>query len=311
MSYSQYQTVQASDFNTLASANLNVVWSTGSGSLGYGQTAVSNVTVGSNIAAAKWASLINDTANAAIHQGTSITTVTPPSTGNTVTYLSAIPSNLTTIYNNRFNAILQGANVANANVYNSTWANAITFAHTVSFANGDAARYFFNSGGQIKVATSHSPTTTALDTVFHNLTANVGTVVISAPTSGNATITGNVFTGITQVGGGGNAPTILPNNGYYSLTTSNAAVFSQVSTGAPINYTGSYIEVMTASNGTQGSNSDAGNIISIYTTWAEAPSTGQTVSPGATTTVTAIAPETTNISNSWGAITITSTASGS
>ena len=108
MSYAQFGQIQASDFNTLVGANpgstinvLNTTWATGAASAGYGQTAEGNVTAGDVITAVKWANLVNKTASAASHQGSSITSVTAPVAGGTITYLSAIPTNLTTIYSNK------------------------------------------------------------------------------------------------------------------------------------------------------------------------------------------------------------------
>jgi hypothetical protein len=105
MTYAQYGNIAAVDFNTLVGGNpitssgaLNTVWATGGTTAGYGQPALANVTVGTQVYNTDWANLVNKTANAATHQGTSITTVTAPVAGNTVTYLSAIPTNLTTIY---------------------------------------------------------------------------------------------------------------------------------------------------------------------------------------------------------------------
>ena len=63
------------------------------------------------------------------------------------------------------------------------------------------------------------------------------------------------------------------------------------------------INIFAKSNGTQGSYSDAGSVITIYTVWDEIPN-GLVVSSGSATTVTAQAPETTYLGNSWGAITI-------
>lgn len=314
MSYAQYGLVQASDYNTLVGANpgstanaLNTVWATGSAGAGYGQTALANVTAGNSVVASDWANLVNRTANAATHQGTSITAVTAPVSGGTVTYLSAIPTNLSAIYSNRYAAATQGTSASNANTYSSAWTNSVTFTHTVTFANGDAARYFFNAGGQLKVTTSHSPTTTTMDTVFKNLASNVGTVVMSSITSGTVSIAGTSYTGITKVGGGGNAPSpYLTANGYYAQGTGNTTVFSQNATGAPTNYSNSYISITTKTNGAQGANGDVGNVITVYTKWGELANTGLSVSSGATTTVTAVFPELTNLpANTWGAVTIT------
>jgi hypothetical protein len=310
MSYAQYGTIQAADFNTLVGGNpvttsgtLNAVWATGGGSAGYGQTAVANVAAGTTVAAAgQWANLVTYTASAASHQGTSITSVTAPVSGGTVTYLSAIPTNLTTIYTSRLNAASQGSTSANTVTTASTWSDKATWTHTATFANGDAARYFFNSGGQLKITMSH-PAGSSIDLLLNNLASNVGTVVQSAPSSGSITVSAVSYNGITKVGGGGNSPTISTNSGYYAMTTSNANVFYQTASTGPSGYLSTNINIFIKSNGTQGSNSDAGSVITIYTVWDEIPN-GLVVSTGSAVTVTAQAPETTYLGNTWGTITL-------
>lgn len=311
MSYAQYGTIQATDFNTLAggdptttSGTLNAVWATGGTNAGYGQTALANTSAGTTVAATgQWATLVANTASAASHQGTSITAVTAPTSGGTITYLSAIPTNLTTIYNSRLNAATQGSTSANTVTTASTWSSIATWTHTVTFANGNAARYFFNSGGQLKVTCSH-PSGTGINLLLNGLASNIGTVVMSAPTSGSITIASTSYNGITKVGGGGNAPTISTNTGYYALTTTNTSVFTQTASTGPAGYLATNINVTVKSNGTQGANGDAGSIITIYTTWDEIPN-GLVVATGSATTVTAQAPETTYLANSWGAISVT------
>lgn len=317
MTYAQFGTVQAADFNALAGGNpttssgtLNAVWATGGGTTGYGQTALANVSVGNTVAAtSQWATLVANTASAATHQGSSITSVTAPVSGGTITYLSAIPTNLTTIYTNRLNAATQGATSSNTATRGTTWSAGLTFTHTATFANGDAARYFFNSGGQLKITCSH-PAGSGIDLLLNNLASNVGTIAMSAPTSGTVSIAGTSYSGITKVGGGGNAPTIDATKGYYGLTTSNANVFTQTASTGPSGYLGTFIRVIVKSNGTQGSNNDAGSVITIYTIWDEVPD-GLTATSGTATTLTVAAPETTNLANTWGTITLTGTVTGS
>lgn len=310
MTYAQFASIDATDFNTLVGGNptttantLNATWATGGGTAGYGQTALANVTAGQTVAAtSQWAALVSNTANAATHQGSSITSVTAPVAGGTITFLSAIPTNLQTIYTNRLNAASQGSTSANTVTTVSTWSDIATWTHTVTFANGDAARYFFNSGGQLKITMSH-PGTTGIDLLLNNLTANVGTVVQSAPSSGTVTISGVSYNGITKIGGGGNSPTINQNSGYYAMTTSNANVFYQTASTGPSGYLSTNVNIFIKSNGTQGSNGDAGSIITIYTVWDEIPN-GLAVQSGSQVTVTAQSPETTNLANSWGTITL-------
>jgi len=310
MTYAQYNLIEASDFNALIGNNpgntanaLNTVWAIGNNSAGYGQPAVSNVAIGNTVGNLEWDSLINNTANAAAHQGSTITSVTAPSTGNTIAYISAVTTNLTTIYNNRRNAVAQGTTSSNTITNASTWNNNLVFTQSAYFANGDAARYFFNSGGQLVINCFH-PTGSAVDNIFHGLAANIGNVTLSSPTSGTITIAGNSFSGITKVGGAGQTPATLPNSGYYALTTSNANVFTQTD-GVDATFSASYINIQVKTNGTQGSRGDAGSNITFYTTWQEVPS-GTTVSAGTTTTITAIYPSTGNIANTWGVVSFAS-----
>lgn len=316
MSYAQFGLIEASDFNTLVGGNptatantLNATWAVGSAGAGYGQTAQANVAVSDTILASSWANVVNRTASAATHQGSSISSVTAPVAGGPITFLSAIPTNLQTIYTNRRNAATQGATTANTVTYGSSWLNALTFTQTVTFANGDAARYFFNSGGQLKITCTHAATSGAGNTLFNGLASNVGTIVMSSPTSGTITIASTSYNGITKIGGGGSAPTISTNSGYFAMTTSNANVFTQLAGGATA-YLNSFIRVVAKSNGTVGSNGDVGNVITLYTIWDEVPD-GLTVGSGSTVTLTAQAPETTNLANTWGTITLSGSVSGS
>jgi hypothetical protein len=310
MSYAQYQTIAAADYNGLvggnpatASGTLNTVWATGGTTAGYGQPALANVATGDTILASSWANLVNRTASAATHQGTSITSVTAPATGGTITYLSAIPTNLTTIYTSRLNAATQSSTTSNTVVSGATWTSIATFTQTATFANGDAARYFFNSGGQLAVTVSHANTTAGINLLLNNLCSNVGTVVLSAPTSGTVTIAGTSYSGVTRVGGGGNAPTVSTNSGYYALTTSNANIYYQTASTGPSGYLSTNINIFAKTNGTVGSNGDRGNVITITTVWDEIPN-GLTVGTGSTTVLTVRPPEVTNIANTWGTISL-------
>ncbi len=317
MSYAQFATIDAADFNALVGGNptttantLNATWATGGSTAGYGQTAVANVVAGTNIlASTQWASLVANTASAASHQGSSITSVSTPVAGGVITFNAAIPTNLQTIYTNRLNAASQGSTTSNTATRGTTWSNQLTFTHTATFANGNAARYFFNAGGQIKMTCSH-PGTVGIDLLFNNLATNIGTVVMSAPTSGTVSIAGTSYNGITKIGTGGNAPTIDSSKGYYGLTTSNATVFTQTASTGPSGYLSSFIRFIVASNGTQGSNGDAGSVITIYTIWDEVPD-GLVVASGSATTMTLTPPSTTNIANTWGAVTLSGTVTGS
>jgi len=309
MTYSAGGLVQASDFNTLIGPNpgstanaLNTVWATGTAGAGYGQTAIANVTAGNPVLAASWAALVSNTASAASHQGSSITSVSAPVAGGLISYNANIVTNLTTIYTNKFNAGSQGTTTSNTATTVGTWSNVATFTFTATFANGDAARYFFNAGGQFALTCSH-PSGTGINLLLNNLASNVGTVVLSSLSSGTANIAGTTYSGVTKVGGGGATPTISTNSGYFSLTTSNVNVFSQIATTGPAAYLSTNISYLVKTNGTVGGNQDKGNVVTIYAVWDEIPD-GLTVSAGSATTLTVRPPEQTNIANTWGTISL-------
>jgi len=309
MTYSANGLIQASDFNTLVGGNptttintLNATWATGGAGAGYGQTAVANVTAGNSVLASSWAALVSNTASAASHQGSSITSVSAPVAGGLIAYNANIATNLTTIYTNKFNAGTQGSTTSNTVTTAATWSNVATFTFTATFANGDAARYFFNAGGQFALTCSH-PSGTGINLLLNNLASNVGTVVVSSLTSGTANIAGTLYTGIQKVGGGGSTPTVSTNSGYFSLTTSNVNVFSQIATTGPAAYLSTSISYLVKTNGTVGSNGDRGNIVTIFAVWDEIPD-GLVVAVGSVTTLTVRPPEQTNIANTWGTVTL-------
>ena len=313
MTYAQYGKIEASDYNTtLVSTNpsavanrLNTVWAIGNNNAGYGQTGVGSVSVGNKVNHSEWDTLIGTTSNVATHQGSSITSVTQPAAGDKITYNSNIATNLVTIYSNRLNASVQGTSTSNTVTYGSTWNNSLLFTHTATFANGDAARYFFNSGGQFYIQCVHPISGAAIDILLNGLASNVGNIYLSSPTTGSITIVGNSFNGITKIGGGGNSPTISTNTGYYALTTSNVVVFTQTATASS-----TYIEITTKSNGTQGSYNDAGNALTFYTLWQQVPAFNN-AQAGTQTNLYVLYPETTNISNTWGTVSLTGSVTAS
>jgi len=323
MTWAQYGLVQATDYNTMVGTNpttatnvLNTVWATGGTKNGYGQSPLATVITGQSVSATEWGNvaaftgLMGKTANCGSHQGSSLSSVVSAVVGGSVTYQANIQTNLNTIYSNKLNAATQGTTSSNTATYGSTWVNAITFVHTASFANGDAARYFFNSGGQLSLTCSH-PAGTGINLLLNGLASNIGTLTMSAPTSETITVVGSSYTGLTRVGGGGTAPTVyVTGSGYFAQTITNANVYFQTASTGPSGYLGTFINVLTKSNGTQGSNGDAGSVITFYTVWDEIPN-GLTVSSGSATTLTVKPPELTYLANTWGTITLAGSVSGS
>lgn len=315
MSYQQYGKIEASDFNnivgtgtTSTTGELNAIWAVGNGNKGYGQTAIPQVSQNATVGASDWANVTAKTSLIASHQSTTITSVTTPTQGATISYTVALTDNITTVTNGRLKATSQGS-TSTTSTSASTWSNQITFTHTVTFDSGDKARYFFNAGGQIALSFS-SPSGSGINALMNSLGTACGTIVLSSVTAGTVAINGTNYNGITKIGGSGTVDTISTNTGYYALGTTDTVVFKQFASGTPAGYVNSYITVSMRTNGTQGSNGDNGSVITVTTTWDEVPN-GLTVSTGTATALTVRPPSATYLTNSWGTPVVSGSVSGS
>lgn len=155
--------IEALDYNSIR-ANIIEVMGTGLGTYGYGQSIVSNtVTTGNTITAAQWTSLRYDVINALIHQTGTTPAIVLISSGDVIDDLASDPvvnyNSLTNLArSNRFDlAPSQSISSAIATkTYLSAWQNTTTLEFTATFLNANDARYFFNSGGNLKVTTTRT-----------------------------------------------------------------------------------------------------------------------------------------------------------
>ena len=107
MSYSQGGKIDAADYNTFVGTSpssttnrINTVWSVGSGSAGYGQTAVSQVSAAGIVTATQWASLINTLNSILTHQAGSGSGISATVAGGKINHLSSLSTSITTSYTN-------------------------------------------------------------------------------------------------------------------------------------------------------------------------------------------------------------------
>lgn len=328
MSYAQGGLIDAADYNGFVGSSpastanrINTIWSTGSGAWGYGQTALAQVASTNLVTATQWASAVNTLNSIKTHQTGSGTGIGAPTAGSLVAYLSTFSSSISTVYSSGLTFNAQGATGTGANYApGETAANqqaAVTFAITrvATFASADQARYFFNAGGQ-------------LNFVISSVTNNDGT----SRTGDMVTLLGTNLGGLTafrantnggRTGTGGTQNTNTTSVGYYGLTTSNVVI--QKITSTTSGYTSDYVQFSVKSNGLQGSNNDNGSTVTINLDMYSAarptlpapppagpggtpPTTNVVVNDSINCTVNhridVIYPETTNLSNVWGAVTI-------
>lgn len=319
MAYSAGGLIEATDYNgfvsTTSGANVNTVWSTGSTDSGWGQSALATVSAAGTVTATQWASLVNTIASMGSQTNTTITSRSAPVTGNTIEILAALNTDLTNITANRLNAVANGTqftgwtgtNSKTAATSGATWT--ISFVNTVTFASADAARYFFNAGGRIKIDVSKTATGDVGDPEWNDLANTLcGDIFITGGTA-TQTIAGANYTGTTKTGGTGTPNILLTTTGWYDLAAGAAAtiVYKQFADTAP--YTNNFIQHSIA----KGAGSDT---LVITTLWSASDGdaiSGGTASSGATpgtaptTIVTYFPPSTTYLTESWGTPTVAAT----
>lgn len=314
MTYSVGGTIQGSDYNGFAGGNggtanvsgqLNTVLGTGYGNAGYGQTAVSNVTVITDtVAATQWTTLVNGVDKVRKHQSAAgYSNLATYTAGSLINATNNISGALTTAYSSRLTYAAQGSTLTGSTfspvftLPNQLAGTTFSISRVASFASADAARYFFNAGGQ-------------LNFVVTGVTNTGGTTRGASLATLAATNFGSKKMGavdcVARTGTGGTVNTDgTTGTGYYSLTSTNVAKTQITSTTAT--YTGDVVYLYGKSNGTQGSNGDKGSTVTLSMDLVSATQTGgfnDSINITVNHRVDVIYPSSTFLANTWGSVTI-------
>lgn len=304
MTYAANGLIEASDYNGFVATNtpnFNGIWSTGAGNSGYGQTALATKTSGNLILAADWSNLLSNIIKSASHQGTTLSSFrdSSPSSSELILYESNLSNNINLINTNRLNAAAQGSTSSTSATNSTTWNDSLTISFIVTFANDNSARYFFNAGGQIGFTFSHpAGGGFSINQLISDLCNDVGTLWFSSTTSGTITLSGSSYSGVTKVGGQSNGPTVIySNNGFYSLyPTGTNVLLLQYSEYVYHSYGSTFLRISGSYNGT--------GVITFTCLIDEVPN-GATVSSGTAGNLTIRPPSTTQLNNTWGTPTVT------
>ncbi len=193
------QRIAATDYNAIRN-KIVAILGTGSGQQGYGQPiASSSVFAGNNITKNQWDLLRYDLVNAKVHQDGVLPTIVTVASGDFIGYGAGYPNtNYDSIAEqailNRFNigagrsmlalASMTGETAPGVISRTGSWTTQSQCTLTVTFANANDARYFFNSGGKIRFTSSRTGgVTSAQNTAWTNLlSTTVGTVIFGAQT---------------------------------------------------------------------------------------------------------------------------------
>jgi hypothetical protein len=134
---------------------------TGAATRGYNQTVLSSdVFTGNQITRAQWDLLKSDIVNILYHQNGELPNIITVNSGDVIVYGAGNPNTnydtlLETAAANRFQVAASQSVVTSkgAATYTSAWSSSAQFTLTVTFGTADQGRYFFNSGGKIRLNT--------------------------------------------------------------------------------------------------------------------------------------------------------------
>ena len=310
MSYASGGLIEAADYNAIVGTNtsvsgtqLNSMWAWGANSRGYGQTSISQVSASSIVTATQWATLVNTLNSANTHVNGSNAGLTANTAGQTITFVSSLQSKVTGVNSDRLLFSSNSAVVAGTAITYAAWTSGSTsstltraFGARATFVNGaDSARFFFNAGGRLKFNISATSTGSSRSTATQNLVGYLGGIALFAANTNSG-----------RTGSSGTLNTNDTTKGYYTSTfNANTTVVSVTSTTS--SYTSDTGSIAVKPGGSQGSFNGNGNTIDFFATLNSTSGGGSfddSLNVTITVSIDVSYPEITNLSNTWGAVTI-------
>ena len=227
MAYTTNDIIDADEYNTFVNSTSDpygynaFAGTSGSGAYGLGQTNIATVSEGTTISAAQWNSLFNAIAAIADHTGDTLNVASEANVSDSD--LIAVKANLVADIATLAASVAAGCpnttlHTSGGTDLTSTATPAYDQSHVAqqsfTFDSAEAARYFFNAGGQVRMSmTNAGGTTHGKNTVITDLMSQMGTFSLSASSSSVSGTTSDSTTGSDL--------TI----GFYDLTTSYQTVF--------------------------------------------------------------------------------------
>ena len=212
-------TIRVVEYNDIR-AKIDSVYGPGSGTFGYGQNLRSTpVTTSNRITITEWGNLRFDIINAYRHIFGSNPTIVSPAAGDTVrydtdfapsssmanespvtqfdTWCNIIIANSFTVHPSQSATQSVGSGSTTwPGVYGDFWTSNIRCTITATWTNAAQARYFFNSGGEIRIAASRSGgSATQQNTAWTSILSSSGTRAFGGnlPGTGTSPLNGTNF----------------------------------------------------------------------------------------------------------------------
>ena len=283
MAYSAGDPILDDEYNTFVNSSsdpfgYNHFAGPGSGQYGLNQSTIATVSAGDTVNASSWNALFTGMDNIANHLNRSIT-ASSVSAGDTIAVRSALIGDLANLAADvaagGVNVTALGTNAVGSSTTGATFNTSATIERSVTFANNNTMRAFFNGGGKISL----DPTVITgidgdKDTVFNDLTTtatgnlDIGAQASTRSGSGETLTTDGLANGFHDLGTG--YTTILKLTSDNSGYTSNTVEYSAKLDAAPASATVITVKmVMTDAAGDD--TFDSGNTSGVPTNPNEAP----------------------------------------
>tara|TARA_X000001036_G_scaffold425206_1_gene451155 strand:+ start:119 stop:1090 length:972 start_codon:yes stop_codon:yes gene_type:complete len=135
---------------------INHISGTGSAEYGLGESSVATVSAGDTINASQWNTLFAAMNVCAAHTADSITSTGSKSAGDAIAIISALTTDLATLAasvaaGSPNTTAVTTSSALQQPTSSSTWSNSFTTEMSVTFANANKMRHFFNAGGKVRV----------------------------------------------------------------------------------------------------------------------------------------------------------------
>ena len=241
MAYTAGDTILDDEYNTFVNSSsspygYNHFAGTGSGAYGLGQTHIPLVSGGSStITASHWNTLLTAMDNIANHTNDTLTSREQVSAGDTIAIRAAVEADLATLAASvaagspSATALTTSSALQTVTTASEGWDTSATQEVSVTFANANNMRYFFNAGGKVRVTVGTTQASTnPKDQAFIDLGTALGNIDIAA----QSTLRSGSGEGLTENGLA---------NGFHDLTTSYTTLITLTSDNT--NYTSNTVSI--------------------------------------------------------------------
>jgi hypothetical protein len=242
MGYVTGETILDDEYNTFVNSSsspygYNHFAGTGALAYGLGQTALATVGAGDTVTASQWNTLFTGMDNVANHTNDTLTSTAARTAGDPIAIKSALVADLASLAaevaggSTSASAISESAELESA-AASGRWAASHVVEQSITFANNNQLRWFFNAGGTMRMKMTRTSngggSATSKDSSVDEMIAAIGNFDLKSQTS-------------TRSGSGETVTTNGLSNGLYDLGTSYTVLLKLTQSSGT--YTSMYVQI--------------------------------------------------------------------